>query len=116
MAFASAGKISSYLLRAKLYLLERRVGSEKCGKSRFEVCLDIEKTNTFMRTTPEESFKINQKLSCDFNCLIYVVTCKSCGKKYVGETSDEFRLRWNNHKINDRKKCTDSSIYARIFF
>ena len=116
MAFASAGKISSYLLRAKLYLLERRVGSEKCGKSRFEVCLDIEKTNTFMRTTPEESFKINQKLSCDFNCLIYVVTCKSCGKKYVGETSDEFRLRWNNHKINDRKNVRTQAYMQEYFF
>ena len=42
MAFASAGKTSSYYpLRAKLDLLETSVGSEKCGKSRCEVCLDI---------------------------------------------------------------------------
>ena len=40
--FRSAAKISSYFVRAKLYPLERNVGSEKCGKSRCEVCLNIE--------------------------------------------------------------------------
>ena len=30
--YRSARKISSYLVRAKLYPLERKVGSEKCGK------------------------------------------------------------------------------------
>ena len=94
MAFASAGKTSSYYpLRTKLDLLETSVGSEKCGKSRCEVCLDIEESGAFMRTTPEQSFKINQKLSCDDNCLIYVVICKCCGKQYVVETNDEFRRR-----------------------
>ena len=34
VSYRSARKISSYLVRAKLYPLERKVGSEKCGKSR----------------------------------------------------------------------------------
>ena len=41
VSYRSARKISSYLVRAKLYPLERKVGSEKCGKSRCEVCLNI---------------------------------------------------------------------------
>ena len=41
-SFKSARKISSYLVRAKLYPLERNVGSEKCRKSRCEV-LNFEK-------------------------------------------------------------------------
>ena len=32
VSYRSARKISSYLVRAKLYPLERKVGSEKCGK------------------------------------------------------------------------------------
>ena len=55
----NARKISSYLVRAKLYPLERKVGSEKCGKSRCEVCLNIHETDTFTSTTTGESFKIN---------------------------------------------------------
>ena len=57
--FRSARKISGYLVRAKLYPLEREAGSEKCGQSRCEVCLNIEKTDTFTSTKTGESFKIN---------------------------------------------------------
>ena len=41
VSYRSARKTSSYLVRTKLYPLERRVGSEKCGKSRCEVCLKL---------------------------------------------------------------------------
>ena len=90
VSYRSARKISSYLVRAKLYPLERKVGSEKCGKSRCEVCLNIQETDTFTSTTTGESFKINHKLNCDDNCLIYLLICKCCGKQYVGETTDKF--------------------------
>ena len=92
VSYRSARKISSYLVRAKLYPLERTVGSEKCGKSRCEVCLSIQETDTFTSTITGESYKINHKLNCDNNCLIYLLTCKCCGKQYVGETTDESRL------------------------
>ena len=88
VSYRSARKISSYLVRAKLYPLERKVGSEKCGKSRCEVCLNIQETDTFTSTTTGESFKINHRLNCDDNCLIYLLTGKCCGKQNVGETTD----------------------------
>ena len=109
VSYRSARKINSYLVRAKLYPLERKVGSEKCGKSRCEVCLNIQETDTFTSTTTGKSFKINHKLNCDDNCLIYLLTCKCCGKQYVGETTDEFRLRWNNYKSNDRKTARNEA-------
>ena len=95
VSYRSARKINSYLVRAKLYPLERKVGSEKCGKSRCEVCLNIQETDTFTSTATGECFKINHKLNCDNNCLIYLFTCKCCGKQYVGEATDEFG--WNNY-------------------
>ena len=73
VSYRCAKKISSYLVRAKLYPLERKVGSENCGKSRCEVCLNIQETDLFTST--------------------YLLTCKCCGKQYVGETTDEFRLK-----------------------
>ena len=69
-----------HLVRAKFYLLERKVGPKKCGKSKCEVCLNIEETDIFTSTATDESFKINHKLNCDDNCLIYLLTCKYCGK------------------------------------
>ena len=65
-----------------------------------------------MSITIGKSFKINHKLDCDDNCLIYLLTAKCCGKQYVGETSDELQLRWNNYKSSYRKNTWNE---ARTF-
>ena len=51
----------------------------------------------------EKAFSINHKLTCNDKCLVYLLTCKICGIQYVGQTTDKFRLRWNNYKDNARK-------------
>ena len=89
----SSRKISSYLVRAKLFPLEKKVGYEKCGKSRCEVCLNIHEIDTFTYTVTGKSFRINHKPNCDDQCLIYLPTFKCCDKQYVEKTTDEFRLR-----------------------
>ena len=50
--FRSPGKISSYLVRAKLYPLDRVVGSTKWSKKRCEVCLNICETSRFISNVP----------------------------------------------------------------
>ena len=86
ISYRSARKISSYLVRAKLYPLERKTGSYKCGNSRCLVCKNIEQTDTFSSTVTDESFKINHHLCCNDKCLIYLLTCKVCKKQYTGKT------------------------------
>ena len=46
ISFRSPSKRSSYLVRAKLFSLDRVVGSTICGKKRCEVCMNISETNT----------------------------------------------------------------------
>ena len=116
VSFRSPRKISSYLVRAKLYPLDRVVGSTKCGKKRCEVCMNISETNTFTSNVTGETYKINHKLTCDDNCLIYLLSCKCCGKQYVGETTDSFRYRWNNYKDNDRKHSRNESCMQEHLF
>ena len=103
VSYRSATKLSSYLVRAKLYPLERKRGSYKCGSLRCLLCNNIEETDTFTGTVTGESFKINHHLCCKDKCLIYLLTCKVCKKQYAGKTVDRFRLRWNNYKESDRK-------------
>ena len=79
------------------------MGSKGCSKKRCEVCVNVFETDTFSSTVSGETFKINHNLNCDDKCLIYIFTCESCGKKYVQETTGEFRFRWDNYKCNDRK-------------
>ena len=55
-SFRSAREISSYLIQAKLCLLERRVGSFKCGGRRCQVCLNVTETGTFTSTSTNQTY------------------------------------------------------------
>ena len=115
ISFRSSRKISSYIVRAKLYPLERTVGSYKCGKKRCEVCDVISETDTFSSTVTGESFKINHRFNCNDKCLVYLATCKICNKQYTGQTTDSFRSRWNNYKSKSRNlirmKVRDITVF-----
>ena len=102
VSFRSARKVSSYLVRAKVYPLERTVGSFKCKKSRCQVCLNVNETDTFTSTVTKKTYKINHKFDCSDKCLIYLLTCKKCLIQFLGKTVDVFRYRWNNYKSNSR--------------
>ena len=60
--FKTARKLSSYRVRAKLYPLERTVRSWKCSKKRFDVCENVENSDTFRSSVTSETFKINHRL------------------------------------------------------
>ena len=76
LSFRSARRISSYLVRAKLYLLERCVGSRQCKKLRCEVFTNVSETDTFSSTATRENFRINHEIICDDKCLIYLLKYK----------------------------------------
>ena len=62
----SERKLSSYLVRAELYPLHRKLESKKCGKNRCEVCDYVTDTDTFTSTVTGKSFKINHQLNCGY--------------------------------------------------
>ena len=103
ITFCSARKLSSYLVRAKFYPLERTFGSCKCYDKRCKVCDNVTETSTFTSIATQNTYKINHQFNCSEKCLVYLLTCNKCFKQYVGQTVDEFRRRWNNYKSNDRK-------------
>ena len=103
VSFRSAGNLKSFLVRSKVYLLERKVGSTKCNGKRCQVCLKISKTDNFESFQTKQKYRINHHLNCNDKCLIYLLSCKVCGLQYVGSTTDEFCIRWNNYMENDRK-------------
>ena len=93
ISFRSSRKISSYIVRAKLYPLERSVGSFKCDTKCCEVCDVISDTDTFSSTATGESFKINHKFNCNDKCVVYLATFKICNKQYTGQTTGSFRSK-----------------------
>ena len=116
ISFRSTRKMSSYLIRAKLYPEERTKGSFKCGSKRCEVCLNVNETSTLASTVTAETYIINPKFNRNDKCLVYFLTCNCCKKQYVGQTVDKFRFRWDNYKSNCRKHqrgetCRQQHLY-----
>ena len=81
----SPHKMCSNLVRAKLYPLDRVVGSTKCGKERFEVRVTVCETNTFTRNVTGKTYKINHKLNCDDNYFIYFLFCSVAENNMLGK-------------------------------
>ena len=57
ISFISARKISSYLVRAKFYLLERAFGSVKCKGKLCQTCHNVKETETFTSTATAKTLE-----------------------------------------------------------
>ena len=119
VSFRSAHKLSSYLVRGKLYPLERRVGSYKCSCNRCQVYHSITETDMFICKNDQRSYKTNHSFDSNNKCLIYLLTCNCCQKQYVVQTVGKFRNKWNNYRDNARKfdrgeHCTQRHLYEHF--
>ena len=57
--------------------------------------MDISNTITSMDGT---SYKIQGKFTCQSRYIVYVMTCSTCSKQYVGETSQTLNKRFRTHE------------------
>ena len=103
VSYRSARKLKDYIVRFKLYTVERKVGCRGCGRFMCHVFKSISITEEFTSFTSKKTYKINHSFDCNEKCLIYLLSCKSCGKQYVGNTTGHFRSRWSNYKSDVRK-------------
>ena len=90
VSFYLTQKLNSYVVKTKLYLLERTVGSCKCKGKQCQVCNNITETDSFTCSNDQLNFKINHRFDCNQKCLIYFITCNRYLTHYVGQTVDEF--------------------------
>ena len=93
VSFRSARNLKRFLVRSKVYLLERKIGSEKCNGKKGLVCLNVAETDTFESFQTKKKYKINHNFNCNDKCLVYLLSCKIYGLQYVGSTTDPFRYR-----------------------
>ena len=121
VSFRSSRKISSYVVRDKLYPVERSVGSFNCKRPRCKICAYINETDSFTSTVTGETYKTNHRFDCMDKCLIYLLTCNKCRKQSVniGQTVDTFRYRRNNYRSSSRKhahgiSCMQEHLYEHF--
>ena len=62
------------------------------------------------------SNKINHSFECNDKYLIYLLTCKTCLKQYVGSTTDCSRHRWDNYKCNGGKYARGEACLPEHLF
>ena len=74
ISYSSSRKFRNYLVRTKLYPIDRKVGYFKSGSKRCEVCKYITETDTF---------KVNHRFDYNDKCLVYLMTCNKCKKQYT---------------------------------
>ena len=63
VSYRSARKIKDYIVRSKLYPLERNVGCEGCGNGRCQVCKNIKVTDIFDSFTTKKATKLTIDLT-----------------------------------------------------
>ena len=65
VTFLSSRKSSSYLVKVKLYPLERVTGSCKCHGKLCVVCLNVNEPSTFTSSVTLETYNTNYKFDCN---------------------------------------------------
>ena len=116
VSFRNPRKLSNYLVTAKIYPMERKTGSCKCKGNRGQVCLNVSEMEIFTSTVTKTSYKTNHNFDRKNKCLVYLLTCKTCLKLYVGRTTNCFRYCWNNYKCSDRKYARGEACLQEHLF
>ena len=99
----------------------RKWKSRKSSKKQYEVCENVQNSDTFRGSVTSKTFKTNHWLNYDeLLWLVYLVTCKTCSKHYTRVTNHQFMLRWNNYKSNEWKfkrgeHCIQEHLYENIY-
>ena len=78
-----------------------------CGGKRCKTCRFIPSTNYIEKNGVKIHVKSN--LNCNSSNIIYVIHCSNCQKRYVGETGQTLRDRFNAHK-QDIKRGISTSV------
>ena len=93
VCFRRAKNLKDNLVRSKLRGEEETVlGMFKCGKKKCKICDNVVTGDGFKSYVEGRSFRINRRFDCDSEGVVYLISCKSCGLQYEGNTITAFRL------------------------
>ena len=115
VGFKRGKSLKDLLVRSKLPT-QKKVGgqSEACQKTRCQICPSVCKTKSFRSSETSQEYEIRCHSNCDSENVVYLVTCKTCQKQYVGSTV-KFRNRFNNYKSCFRK-CSSGETAPQMSF
>ena len=74
--------------------------AENCKTKTCSWCKNVVKTATFKSNTSRKVLKIEHKMDCNFDWVIYLCECKLRQKQYVGKNETKLNIRWITTEIN----------------
>ena len=82
VSFRNARTLRTHLVRTEVYPVEERlVGSRIFFRNRCQVCTNVVETDIFQSFVDKKVYKINHRFTCSDKCLVYLLSCKVCGRQ-----------------------------------
>lgn len=78
----------------------KQMGSNKCNTTNCKTCPYITIAHKFTSTYTRRQYNIIKPLNCQSTNIIYLVTCSSCSKQYVGQTQGRLSEILEEHITN----------------
>ncbi len=93
-----------------------------CNNAKCRYCPKLDLSGMIRSTTTGRIYIRPQRITCKFNNLIYLITCRICRSRYVGQTGKSIQMRFQKHAgcLDTlqgilRCKCTFKYLLARNF-
>jgi len=77
-----------------------------CSKTNCQICAILDTSGSLTSTSTGRNYAVPQRITCQFNNLIYVITCTRCHMQYVGQTKQKLGDRIRQHLL-DIRHCQD---------
>ena len=109
--------LSDYLVRASTKTIDNKLANvdrntcQRPNKCRY--CPIINRTGKLKSHSNNKTFNSMMKVDCQSSNLIYVITCKTCGIQYVGQTKNRLLTRFHGH-FNDIDHNRDTTVARHL--
>ena len=106
VAYRQPKSLKDILVRAiiKCPTTEPNVCSGCNDRSDCQVCQILVKSDIFYNMDKSRTYNLRKgTLHCNSSKVVYLLSCETCSKQYVGKTKGAFRERFNNYKSKFRK-------------
>ncbi len=82
--------------------------SKVCHNQNCKYCPKLDHSGLIKSTTTGRTFIFPPKITCKFNNLIYLITCKKCQSQtqHVGQTMNSIQMRFQKH-LKDVEHCSN---------
>ena len=85
-------------------------GNSPCGRPRCKKLHAHTCWHDFESASMGEKFRVHVTTNCRTKNIIYLIECRKCKKKYIGETENPLHLRMDGHRSDHYCKLSNKPV------